>query len=410
MKKNLLIGMFTFLVFALGAAWAQNLGQISGKILGEDGKPLVNAKVLYSDPNSGRKYNFKTNKKGEFAGLGIPFGSYQVTIKNEKGEEVMNVTLTVGIDPDDNDLQVDLSKPPDQQRTHISHSGATAQGGRSVGGHYSAPSTAQDQNQGQGKSQNQGQGQISAGGQGQKASKEQVEEIKKQNEKAQGTNALAKQVNEAMGAKNYEAAVAPLQQLIAADPNNWQYYSALGDAQLNLGQYDQAVETYGKGIQVAESNTTVDPKNPSTDPAKKKTGEAQMLTNQGNAYLKLKKNKEAVDDYTKAAGMDPNPSVAYFNLCATQYNTGNVEGALAACDKAIAADPNRADAYFIKGSLLVGSSTMDKDGKMQAPPGTAETLNKYLEVAPDGPHAKDVKDMLAAIGSKVETTYKKRGK
>src|SRR5256885_4369493 len=54
-----------------------------------------------------------------------------------------------------------------------------------------------------------------------------------------------------------------------------------------------------------------------------------MLTNEGNAYLKLHKNTEAVAAFTKAASMDPNPGVAYFNLCATQYNAGNSEGALA---------------------------------------------------------------------------------
>jgi len=31
------------------------------------------------------------------------------------------------------------------------------------------------------------------------------------------------------------------------------------------------------------------------------------------------------------------------------------------------------------------------------PPGTAEALKKYLELAPAGPHAKDVKEMLDMI-------------
>jgi tetratricopeptide (TPR) repeat protein len=137
---------------------------------------------------------------------------------------------------------------------------------------------------------------------------------------------------------------------------------------------------------------------------------AQMLTNEGNAYLKLKKNDKAIEAYTKAASMDPNPATAYFNICATQYNTGNTQGALAASDKAIAADATRADAYFIKGSLMVGDSKLDKDGKLTAPAGTSEALNKYLELAPDGPHAGDVKAMLQAIGAKIETTYHEKKK
>jgi len=51
---------------------------------------------------------------------------------------------------------------------------------------------------------------------------------------------------------------------------------------------------------------------------------------------------------------------------------------------------------------------MDKQGKLQAPPGTSEALNKYLEIAPTGPHADDVKQMLAAIGAKVTTTYNEK--
>ena len=181
----------------------------------------------------------------------------------------------------------------------------------------------------------------------------------------------------------------------------------MGNTQSNLGQYQDAINTYEKVIPLAQNATKTDPK---ADPAKAKAAVAQMLTSEGNAYLKLKQNDKAIDAFTKAAAMDPNPANAYFNICATQYNAGNTEGALVACDKVIAADPTKADAYFIKGSLMVGQSKLDKDGKLQPPPGTSEALNKYLELAPDGPHAGDVKAMLQAMGAKVETTYKEKKK
>jgi tetratricopeptide (TPR) repeat protein len=237
--------------------------------------------------------------------------------------------------------------------------------------------------------------------------KEQIEELKKQNERAQHQNALIKQATEAMAAKNWQAAVTPLRQLISEDPNNWQYHSALGDVQFGLAAYDQAVEAYEKAIRLVQSSRT-DIKNSNDDSVKNKAAIGRMLTQEGNAYLKLRKNKEAVEAYTKAAGYDPNPGTAYFNLCATQYNSGNVDGALSACDKAIAADPGKADAYFIKGSLLVGASATDSSGKLTAPPGAAEALKKYLELAPNGAHADDVKQMLSFIGSTVGTTYNKK--
>jgi len=116
---------------------------------------------------------------------------------------------------------------------------------------------------------------------------------------------------------------------------------------------------------------------------------AQRLIVEGNADLKAHNYDAAIAAYTRAMAAD-HTSIASFNLCAVHYNLGHTDGALAACDQAIADDPGRADAYFIKGSLLVASANM-VNGKLVAP---REALNKYLELAPNGPHAADVKQML----------------
>jgi len=100
---------------------------------------------------------------------------------------------------------------------------------------------------------------------------------------------------------------------------------------------------------------------------------------------------------TPALAQAPSPAVSYFNSCAIAYNAGKVDETIADCDKAIALDPGKADAYFIKGSVLYGSGTLGSDGKYVVPPGTVEALNKYLELAPDGPHAPDVHAMLDAL-------------
>lgn len=379
MKKNFIYAMLSVLLLALGAlpAWSQTVSaQVEGTVT-EATKPLPSVKVILTNKGTGKVFNTKTDKNGKFLIVGVPYGDYEVEVISASGEKLFH-QKTAQVAPSDTSVASVMKIDISETKSSSGESGKPGEGGQ--------PKYTKEQ-------------------------KEQIEEIKKQNEKAQNANALINQAMNAMNAKNWQEAQAPLQQLVAIDPNNWQYASALGDAYLNTGQFDQAVDSYQKGIQAAESNTTVDPKNPITDPAKKKLGEGKMLTNLGNAYLKLHKNKEAVDAYTKAASLDPNPSIAYFNLCATQYNTGNVEGALDACDKAIAADPNKADAYFIKGSLLIAASTTDKEGKVTAPPGAADALKKYLELQPDGSHAEDVKQMLAYIGSKVETTYKqKKGK
>jgi hypothetical protein len=102
-------------------------------------------------------------------------------------------------------------------------------------------------------------------------------------------------------------------------------------------------------------------------------------------------------DTTATATSSTNSSVSYFNACATLYNSGKMEEAIVACDKAIALDPNKADTYFIKGSALFGNGKVGTDGEYEVPPGTVEVLNKYLELAPDGGHAQDVHAMLDSL-------------
>jgi tetratricopeptide (TPR) repeat protein len=354
--------------------------------------------VIYKSVNTGRIIKLKTNSKGEFFQIGVPSDTYNVTVLDASGKEVFsqpNVHVGVGGDRAESKFLIDLTN------------GATASTPTSAGG----PGGPGSRTEGfRGDPVKGTTGEKGSAAAQPKMSKEELDALKAQKLKAEGANVLIKQANDAMAAKNWQAAIPPLQQLVAADPNRWDYYSALGDAQLNLGQNEEALSSYGKGIEVAEANTPVDSKNPSTDPTKKKIGVAKMYANQGSAYLKLKKNSEAMAALEKAASLDPNPATAYFNICATQYNIGNMEGAETACDKAIAADPNKAEAYFIKGSAMFGKGKMDANNKWTVPPGTTDALNKYLQLAPDGGHAADVKAMLESVGAKIETTYKAKKK
>jgi hypothetical protein len=46
---------------------------------------------------------------------------------------------------------------------------------------------------------------------------------------------------------------------------------------------------------------------------------------------------------------------------------------------------------------------------LSAPEGTAEAFQKYLELQPNGPHAEEAKQMLAALNQTIETGYGKKG-
>lgn len=214
--------------------------------------------------------------------------------------------------------------------------------------------------------------------------------------KGQGANALMDQAQAALDAKRWLDAVGPLQQLISADPACWECFQKLGVAQFNLARYEDAVRSCEKGIGAAQSRLS-NAGEPGLD--KIKEGLGRMYTQQGNAYIRLRRNNEAVAAFTRAAEFSPNKSIAYFNICATLYNIGDMVRAEPACQKAIDVDPSRADAYFVLGAVKLGKGAIEpKTNKFRAPPGTAEVLRKYLELAPNGAHAKEVKDMLEFIG------------
>jgi cytochrome c-type biogenesis protein CcmH/NrfG len=68
--------------------------------------------------------------------------------------------------------------------------------------------------------------------------------------------------------------------------------------------------------------------------------------------------------------------------------------AAAACRKSLQADPSKADAWFILGSVLFGEATIDANRKIAISAEARHALDKYFELAPEGPHAPDVKQML----------------
>jgi tetratricopeptide (TPR) repeat protein len=131
-----------------------------------------------------------------------------------------------------------------------------------------------------------------------------------------------------------------------------------------------------------------------------------------NNYALALANDKKLDDakvkLAKAVELDPPGAGKYhYNLGALLMNSGQADPALEEFRKSIAADPNYAEAYYYLGSTLVGKATLDqKTGKMVAPDGTIEALQKYLTLKPDGPNAESAKQLIAALGSAVNVDYK----
>jgi tetratricopeptide (TPR) repeat protein len=343
------------------ADWSQaTLTRADGRIT-DSGKSLTGVQVILSHQDTFKVFRATTDKYGTFSIPEVARGTYIVSVLNAAGDKLFRKTLELTSAPDAPiQLDIDISGappgPPASPPPSLSPSPASA----------AAPAPQDEKN---------------------------TEQL----------DSLIRRYNSALRAGDNQAVIAALKAIVAADPTRWDYFEPLGETQMTIGDYGHAAESYEKGIEVVQRFLSSNPANGSeilkSDRDLAQAGMVQMLINQGNSYLKLKKNNEAIEASTKAAELAPDPATGYFNLCVMHYNTQTLDGAVDACNKAIAANPNRADAYFIEGALLFSATKTNKNGSFTVAPGTVESLKKYLEVAPAGAHATEVKQMLEYLGA-----------
>jgi tetratricopeptide (TPR) repeat protein len=466
---------------------------VSGKILDREGQPMAGVQVTYthvgeytntsSIPNvtnsgTGKVYKTKTNKKGEFIMTGLAFGVYQVEVMDQAGARVYSGKKAVGDNGDttmSNVLNVDLSTvaPP-----------GTASGS--------------DDNMHSAKS------------------KDQLALIRQENSNTAKMNRLILEARTALAGQDWTHAADLLHQLIALDPNRWEFYQNLATIQANQGQYQEAVQSYRKGVELLERTlaSASDPAKTRTeisnmmiseadalhhldklddatelynraaalapqpamayfhacnaqanrgtsaaaidfcskaiaadpsqwdfyqvlagaqnasgksqdaiatyargvqaareelaakpDSSRAKNGLGQMLNAEGNLYAQQSKYDEAITAFAEAAKVSAYAALPYFNLCATYYNLNHLPETVTACDQAIASDPTMSEAYYLKASALFGTGKLEQ-GRYAPPAETRAALNKYLELAPFGPHAQLVREMLDKLDAAIDTSYK----
>jgi tetratricopeptide (TPR) repeat protein len=484
---------YCLILFVLLLPMQRFLASVSGQILDHEGKPMAGAEVVYTNvgtldrtanrvtEGSGKVYKIKTDKNGKFSLVGVEYGVYQIEITDGDGGHVYSGRKHIGDIADteveaQNVLNVDLSSVI---------TGPVEPGG----------------------------GTNLASG---KKTKEQLELIRQENAHAAKINKLIVQYHTAVAIQDWPNAISLVQKLIALDANRWEFYQNMGTLQANQMQYQEAAQSFAKGVEVAQKTLAnasdtdraltnvgdlllaeadcydrmqkVDeavalyekaaavyphpfmaryracnaltnsgkhdaaiekceqasaddptqwgpyqvlggvytaankPKDAlaayqkgiaaaqkmleaQPDSGRTKIALGQMLNSEGNLLFQQKKYDEAIAVFTLAAESAAYPAMPYFNLCATYYDLKRNQEAVAACDLAIASDPKLADAYFIKASILFGQGQLERR-KYTVPPGTSEALNKYLEYAPFGEHARTVREMIDQLSKEIAAPYK----
>jgi tetratricopeptide (TPR) repeat protein len=91
--------------------FSQTTGMCKGKVVDAKGQPIENAKVTIEFKEGiNRKYEVKTNRRGEFMQIGLQPGQYTVTAEKEKlGRQSFDVRVRLG-DPAEVNFVLDPSK------------------------------------------------------------------------------------------------------------------------------------------------------------------------------------------------------------------------------------------------------------------------------------------------------------
>ena len=352
MKRKLMLCVLAAVMAALGtpAAWGQ-FTSIKGFVHDYKGEPIAGANLQFTNQNNGRKYEMKTNSKGEYSSLGITSGRYDLLVSKD-GHPLWKATgITLVLSDNGNVYNVDLKKEQAAQQAEL------------------PPEV-----------------------------KKQQEEEQKEVSKIKSLNDRLAQAKAAQDSGNPQQAAAILTEASQMDPNQPVIWAALAEAERAAAgkQTDQAEKKAAHTRAVEDYKKAI---------ALKPTG--SYYNNMGDAAARSGDTKTALQAYGSAASTDPsNAAQYYYNEGAVLTNTGKVDEAIQAFDRAIQADPTKSDAYYWKGVNLLGKATIKGD-KMVAPPGTAEAFNKYLELQPTGPFAEPAKQMLASIGATVETSFGK---
>jgi tetratricopeptide (TPR) repeat protein len=390
MKQRLMLAV---MVLTMTALWSTSAYAQFGRVLGvckdAEGKPIANATVRYLSKDTGQKFDMKTNDKGQYMSIGVSAGhSYTVFLIGADGKEITHIDNVQVVFGDNPPFDIDIAQ---QQTKAFQQQGMSTEDAKKAQAEFKEKQAA--------------------------AAKE-ADTIKVLNEKLTAANDATK-------AGEYDTAIAMLTEATSLDASRDVLWYKLGDAysQSAMKQTDSAEKNKRFDTAVTDIQKAIDMKKADMDKAnasdKKPDAAKQAESNKnlaayynglGNAYGRSGKADGAVAAYTHAAELDPaNSGLYYFNLGAIMTNGGHVDEAVAAFDKAIAADPTKAAAYYWKGVNMMGKATL-KDNKIIAPEGTAEALNKYLELEPAGPYAQPAKDLLASMGAAVETSYgKKKG-
>jgi tetratricopeptide (TPR) repeat protein len=312
-RRPLMMCMFLLGLALLATPAAAQTGQVKGKVVDAKNQPVEGATIVVEATDGmGRKFNLKTNKKGEFIQIGLQPGQYKLTASKDGMSDMHE--QRIGLDA----VEVNFSLRP---------------GG--AGGDMSA----------------------------------------EERKKAEARIAAVK-TNFEMGVKlsnedKYDEAIAKFNEVITAAPKCVECYTNIAGLYLRKKDYDNAELTYKKALEVQPNSAdaynglaTVYNAQKKFDQAAEASAQAQKLGaaapggasassvfNQGVIAWNASKIADAKKAFEQAISIDPKLADAHYWLGMANLNEGKMPDAAKSFEEYLKLAPTGQYAEQAKGIL-----------------------------------------------------------
>jgi tetratricopeptide (TPR) repeat protein len=306
--KRTLIAVFLLVGLGLVAPKAQaQTGTARGRVMDAQGQPLADAKVLIEfQGGMTRKFEVKTNKKGEFMQVGMQPGPYRFTVSKE------------GYQSSFIDQRISLGDPTQVPEFKLNTTAQAAQ---------QAPGAAE----------------------------------------ASALRGSFQKAVELQGAGQLDEAEAAYKAILVTSPDVPEVYQNLGSLYLARKDYPAAETTFQKGLELRPDSTDLSTllarvyqESGRPDKAmalvEKSAGanpqDARAQFNRGIFLLNANKNEEAIGAFEAAIKADPNAAEAYYRLGALMVGQAKIPESIQYLEKYLSLNPTDAQNVATAQGLL----------------------------------------------------------
>ena len=282
--KNYGFGLAAVLILLVAAIPARaQTGGAAGKVTLRDGTLCVGCTILLDRQEIKGSYHCKTNKKGEFIYIGIPTGTYKITLQSPSGQALFYITKRIALGEP---TTVDFNLPKEAQSQAEANPEA-------------AEKLAEQQKEAKKMAGLTGLFNEGNALYNEKKYPEAIEKYQQALPMATGSNkmvVLERLASTYDKAHQLDKAEETYKQAIGLDPENGNLHNNLGNIYANTGKVEEAKAEFQKAADV--------------NPA----GAAQYYFNLGAVLYNTGKMDDAAEAFKKALATDSTKYEAYFWL------------------------------------------------------------------------------------------------